>query len=50
MKNAKKIVDPIIIIGMHRSGTTLLSKLLEKCGVFMGTKKEENNESIFFLN
>jgi len=40
---------PIIILGMHRSGTTMLSKILEQLGVFMGWRKEENNEAIFFL-
>jgi len=40
---------PIIIIGMHRSGTSLLSRILEKSGIFMGNKKEENNEALFFL-
>ena len=40
---------PVIIIGMHRSGTTLLSKLLENAGIFMGNKKEINNEALFFL-
>lgn len=41
--------DPIIIIGMHRSGTTLLSSILEHNGVCMGKRKESNNESHFFL-
>ncbi|MBI65408.1 MAG: hypothetical protein CMG64_03865 [Candidatus Marinimicrobia bacterium] len=41
--------SPVIITGMHRSGTTLLSRILDDQGVFMGYKKEENNESIFFL-
>ncbi|MDO8140539.1 MAG: sulfotransferase [Candidatus Brocadiales bacterium] len=39
---------PIIILGMHRSGTTMLSKLLEQFGLFVGSKKEENDESLFF--
>ena len=42
--------SPIIIIGMHRSGTTMLSKILEDMGVFMGEKKDINNEALFFLN
>ena len=33
---------------MHRSGTTMLSKLLEQFGLFVGSKKEENDESLFF--
>ena len=39
---------PVIIIGMHRSGTTLLTKMLESCGIFWGGKKDEYNESIVF--
>jgi len=40
---------PVIIIGMHRSGTTLLSKVLEESGLFLGITKDINNESLFFL-
>ena len=39
---------PIIIIGMHRSGTTMLSKILENSGVFLGNNKDINNEALFF--
>lgn len=39
---------PVIFIGMHRSGTSMLGRLLEELGLFVGTQKEENNESIFF--
>ena len=45
----KEKYSPIIITGMHRSGTTLLSQLLEKNDIFMGRYKETNNESKFFL-
>ncbi|MBI73014.1 MAG: hypothetical protein CMG61_06385 [Candidatus Marinimicrobia bacterium] len=45
----KKIKNPIIITGMHRSGTSMLSRILERQGIFMGSQKEINNESIFFL-
>jgi hypothetical protein len=41
---------PIIILGMHRSGTTMLARQLEALSVFMGKKKETNHESTFFLN
>jgi hypothetical protein len=40
--------SPIIIVGMHRSGTTLLVEILERCGVFMGEKQTGNRESVFF--
>ena len=39
---------PIIIIGMHRSGTSLVIRMLETLGLFVGKKKEENNEAVFF--
>lgn len=41
---------PIIILGMHRSGTSLLARILEKFGLFLGYKKDPNNEAIFFLH
>ncbi len=41
-------IPPVIIIGMHRSGTSLVSLLLEECGVFFGWDKDEHNESLFF--
>jgi len=43
-----KIVPPIIIIGMSRSGTGILTRILEGLGLFVGLKKERNHEAIFF--
>lgn len=40
---------PIIIIGMHRSGTTMVARLMQKMGIFMGGDNEKNEESKFFL-
>ena len=40
--------EPIIITGKHRSGTSLLSKILIDQGIFMGSKLDSNSESIFF--
>ena len=42
--------NPIIITGIHRSGTTLLSKIFENNKVFYGAKKDLNNEALFFQN
>jgi hypothetical protein len=42
--------SPIIIIGMHRSGTSLVSRFLEELGLFIGKKKDENHEALFFRN
>ena len=40
---------PIIICGMHRSGTSLISRALEAAGLFVGEAKEQNHEAVFFL-
>jgi hypothetical protein len=42
--------QPVIILGMHRSGTTMITKLLENLGLFVGAEKEINNEALFFWN
>ncbi len=40
---------PVIIIGMHRSGTSLIAEILEQLGLFIGRRKDENQEAFFFL-
>lgn len=35
---------------MHRSGTTLVTKSLEKAGIFMGVLKDHNFEAMHFLS
>ena len=40
--------SPVIILGMHRSGTTMITKMLENLGLFVGAEKEVNNEALFF--
>lgn len=42
--------QPVIIVGMHRSGTTMLTKLLEDLGLFVGEKKDKNHEAVFFFS
>ncbi|KKQ26870.1 MAG: Sulfotransferase domain superfamily protein [Candidatus Magasanikbacteria bacterium GW2011_GWC2_37_14] len=39
---------PVIIIGMHRSGTSMVIKMLEKLGLFVGKQKDLNHEALFF--
>jgi hypothetical protein len=39
---------PIIVVGMHRSGTGLLTRILQRLGVFMGQHITANEESVFF--
>lgn len=46
----KQEFDPIIIIGMHRSGTSMISRMIEALGLFQGKEKDPNNEAFFFLD
>lgn len=39
---------PVLISGMHRSGTSMLSRLLGALGVFLGNDQSGNAESLFF--
>ena len=41
---------PIIVIGMHRSGTSMITRMLEGMGVFMGAQKQADQEALFFLH
>jgi len=41
---------PLIIIGMHRSGTSMLTHLLRELGIFVGKKLDPNHEALFFQN
>jgi len=42
--------DPILLLGMHRSGTTLLAQMLAKMGMHLGRNLEEHHESVFILD
>jgi hypothetical protein len=42
-------ISPVIVIGMHRSGTSMVSRMLESMGIFVGGRKESNHEATFFL-
>jgi hypothetical protein len=42
--------SPIIILGMHRSGTSMISLLLEQLGVFVGHELQQDHESTYFLD
>ncbi len=42
--------SPFIIIGMHRSGTAMIAQMLEELGLFTGRKKQQNHETLFFMN
>ena len=40
--------QPLIVIGMHRSGTSLVARLLNDLGIHMGHNLSRDAESIFF--
>jgi len=40
---------PIIIIGMHRSGSSLIAGLLQTLGMFMGQDQDDHCEAMFFI-
>ena len=42
-------LSPIVVIGMHRSGTRLLVNILDKLGVFMGADRQGDAESVTFM-
>lgn len=39
---------PILIMGMHRSGTSLIARALDDMGLFLGVDKDANHEARFF--
>ena len=39
---------PVIVAGMHRSGTSMVTNILKKAGLSIGKKLDSNSESIFF--
>ncbi len=41
--------DPIILLGMHRSGTSLIATLLDRLGLFQGNELQDDHESVYFL-
>lgn len=40
--------SPVIILGMHRSGTTMVTRMLEELGLFVGCRLGRNGEAHFF--
>lgn len=42
-------VPPVIVTGMHRSGTTLVVRLLRGLGAFFGSNLDPNAEDFFFM-
>jgi hypothetical protein len=49
MDSRLRDASPIVVIGMHRSGTRVLVEILEKLGVFMGADRQADSESVAFM-
>ena len=43
-------VQPVILLGMHRSGTAMFARLLDELGLFQGSELQEDHESVWFLD
>ena len=41
---------PVVILGMHRSGTSMVSELLDDLGLFVGHELQDDHESTYFLD
>jgi hypothetical protein len=44
------MTQPLIILGMHRSGTSMLTRILRDQGVFLGHKIQSDDEAMFFVD
>jgi hypothetical protein len=42
-------MQPVILLGMHRSGTAMIARLLDELGLFQGDELQEDHESTWFL-
>ena len=41
--------QPIVIVGMHRSGTSMLAELLHESGLFLGWKTQPDHREAYFF-
>ena len=46
---SKSMSPPVIVVGAHRSGTTMVVEMLEALGLFVGERKDVNHEALFFV-
>jgi hypothetical protein len=49
MKQNCNFRAPLVIIGMHRTGTSLLSRVVNDAGIYMGAIRDHNGESFPIL-
>jgi hypothetical protein len=45
----KVLKNPIIVTGMHRSGTSMVTRILKQSGVYDGAYRDANDESWLFM-
>ena len=45
-----KIQTPIFILGMHRSGTTIVAQALASAGIYPGTICNHNSEPLYAID
>lgn len=43
------MTQPLILAGMHRSGTSMMTRVLMQQGVFLGSKRQGEDEAVHFL-
>jgi hypothetical protein len=43
-------VQPVILLGMHRSGTAMIARLLDELGLFQGAQIQGDHEALWFLD
>ena len=48
-KDLLEMNEPLIILGMHRSGTSMLTRVLRHQGIFLGHKIQGDDEALYFL-
>lgn len=48
-QTAKSPTPPVLIVGVHRSGTSLLTRMLERIGLFVGKDLQGDHESGTFI-
>lgn len=42
-----KVQQPVLIVGMHRSGTSMVARALNDAGVYMGAIRDHNGEAFY---
>lgn len=48
LESQMQLAEPIVVLGMHRSGTSLVTRLLTDAGIYMGSQLTVNAEAPFF--